>query len=75
MWCFGEGISWWPWLGGIGMFLFWGVIIGLAVWGITRLTRSDGSKTSSNALGIAKARYARGEINKEEFEQIKKNLL
>ena len=74
MWCFGEGAGLWSWFGGISMFLFWGVIIGLIIWGITRFTRSDGSKMNSNSLDIAKARYARGEINKEEFEQIRKNL-
>ena len=27
MWCFGEGVGWWSWFGGIGMFLFWGLIV------------------------------------------------
>ncbi|MFC2069242.1 SHOCT domain-containing protein [Chloroflexota bacterium] len=74
MWCFGEGFSWWPWFGGLWMLLFWGVIIGLLVWGITRIVKGNSSRTNENALDIAKARYARGEINKEEFEQIKKDL-
>ncbi len=67
---FGGG---WMLLGGIGMFIFWGGIIALVVWGITRLTRHD-STTRHSPLEIAKERYAKGEITKEQFEQIKKDL-
>ena len=66
--------GWWMWFGGIGMFLFWGCLIALIVWGIVRLTKHDNLTTKHTPLDIAKERYARGEINKEEFEQIKKDL-
>ena len=74
MWCFGEGIGWWSWFGGFWMLIFGG-LIALIVWGINRLTRHDTAKVKNNALDLAKERYARGEISKEEFEQIKKDLL
>jgi putative membrane protein len=54
------------------MVLFWGAIIAVVVWGIRQFTgdrRRDGS-----ALDIAKERYARGEINREEFERIRRDL-
>lgn len=70
---FGWG---WMMLGGIWMIIFWGVIIFLIVWGIKRLTghRDSGGVERRSPLDIAKERYARGEISKEQFEQIKKDL-
>ena len=48
------------------------VIFGLAIWGIVALARR--SSKHKGAMAIARERYARGEINKEEFDQIKKDL-
>ena len=60
--------SWWIW-GSIMMVLFWAVIIGLAVWAMSLLTKSEHS-----ALDIARERYARGEITQDEFERIREDL-
>ena len=67
---------WWGW--GLGMmaimFLFWVlVIIGLIV-GIRWLVGQRKVSRSDPALEILRQRYARGEINKEEFELKKKDL-
>jgi putative membrane protein len=66
----------WGWFMPIFMILFWGLII----WGVVALVRglgqprdSDSSKADS-ALEVLKRRYARGEINKEEYEEKKKDL-
>ena len=60
------------------MVIFWGGLIALIVWGITRITRkTDSGKNvgaQSDPLDIAKERYAKGEITKKEFEQLKKDL-
>ncbi|MFC1593002.1 SHOCT domain-containing protein [Candidatus Omnitrophota bacterium] len=56
------------------MLLFWGGLIALIVWGITKLAGRGGSAPKRDPLEIARERYARGEIPGEEFEQIKKNL-
>jgi putative membrane protein len=77
MWHWHEGIGWWMMFGFIWMLVFWGVIIALVVWGIKKLTeRGPKSSTTEKGdpLNIAKERYARGEISREEFEQIKKDL-
>jgi putative membrane protein len=73
MWIVHDGIGWWMVFGGILMVLFWGGIITLIIWGISRLTR-HGSVGKPTPLDIAKERYARGEITREQFEEIKKNL-
>ncbi len=74
-WGMMGGLSWW-WFMPIFMILFWGLVI----WGIVALVRglsgprgSDSSKADS-ALEVLKRRYARGEINKEEYEEKKKDL-
>ncbi len=61
--------------GGLFMIVFWGGLIALIVWGVIRLTKRTDSTPTHSPLDIAKERYARGEINKEQFEQIKKDLL
>ncbi|MFC1968514.1 SHOCT domain-containing protein [Chloroflexota bacterium] len=55
------------------MFIFWSGLIALVVWGITRFTGRD-STIKHIPLEVAKERYAKGEINKQEFEQIKQDL-
>jgi putative membrane protein len=67
---------WWGW--GLAMmavmFLFWAlVIVGLIV-GIRWLVGQGRVSRSDSALEILRQRYARGEINKEEFEGKKKDL-
>jgi len=67
------------WFGSIIMIAFWiAVIVGIVLlirWLIisTRAT-SHGTSSGESALQILKKRYARGEINKEEFEEKRKDL-
>ena len=74
MWPWHEGTSWWMLFGSIWMVIFWGGLIAFIVWGITKLSRRNGSTPKRDPLDITKERYAKGEISKEEFEQIKKDL-
>jgi putative membrane protein len=74
MWYAYNGMGWWMVFGVVLMILFWGGLIALAVWGIRRLIRHD-SIDKKEPLEIAKERYAKGEITKQQYEQIKKDLL
>jgi putative membrane protein len=67
-----EGAGPWMAVGGALMFLLWAGVVGLVIWGIAKLTRH--SHNGNGALAIARERYARGEIIKEEFDRIKKDL-
>jgi len=69
------------WFGMIFMILFWGLIIAGIVFLIKWLIQATGDRgqsgvnMGSNAMEILKERYARGEINRDEFESMKKDLL
>ena len=74
MWYLHDGAGWWMFFGVLWMVVFWGGLIALVIWGVNRWTRSGGGHEKHNALDIARERYARGEITREEFGQIKKDL-
>ena len=67
----------WMWL----MPVFWAVFLGLIIWAIVAAVRSSNESKGSDftkaesALEVLKKRYARGEINKEEYEEKKRDLV
>ncbi len=67
---------WGAW--GIGMMLmmllFWGLVIVAIVLGVRWLVTQGRETRSDTALDILRQRYARGEIDKEEFEARKRDL-
>jgi len=70
--CSGWGIT-----GMIIMCVFWALVIAAVVWGLMRMKKCGymmHRMRGDNALDIARERYAKSEINQEEFEKIKKNL-
>ena len=73
----GWGMSW-GWGGMLFQLLFWLVIIFLIVWGVKQLAgRSHNSNQltrKDNALEILRERYAKGEIDKQEFETKKRDI-
>ncbi|MDO8207383.1 MAG: SHOCT domain-containing protein [Gallionella sp.] len=66
----------WGWGGmGFGMLLFWGLLIAAIVM-LVKCSRGGGAcgQRDKSALDILKERYARGEIERDEFEQKKRDL-
>ena len=63
----------------LGFIFFILIIIGvvfLIVWIVKRATHSGiEDKTGSKALEVLKERYAKGEITKEQYENMKKDLI
>lgn len=60
--------------------ILWIVVIGLIIWAVVAAFRRPGesditSRSADSALEILKRRYARGEIDKEEYEAKKKDLV
>ena len=71
------GIFGWMWLMVLLMVLFWIAVPLLVIWGIVSLIRGGASpagRPSDTALEILNQRYARGEIDKKEYEEKKKDL-
>lgn len=68
--------------GGFGflfMAIFWIVIIAAAIWLLSNLfprssTTRPPQDTPESVVDILKRRYARGEINKEEYETMRHDL-
>ncbi len=67
----GFGMVWW-WIIGL-------ILVAVIIWAVIRSTgQSNNPNNTANqksALDILKERYAKGEIDKEEFEQRKKDLM
>ena len=74
MWYMHEGMGWWMVFGGFWFIIFWGGLIALIVWGVSKLSGRGNSIPKHDPLDVVKERYAKGEISKKEFEQIKKDL-
>ena len=71
----------WGWGWGIGMMammlLFWGVIVLACITGIrwfVNQTKQSKQPPADSAMEILRERFARGEIDKDEFEAKKKEL-
>jgi putative membrane protein len=63
----------------IMMLLFWGLVLVVLVQMINRLLQSDFDKTGApdrrpDAVELLKQRYAKGEVNQEEFKTMVHNL-
>ena len=75
MWGIGMGLG-----GGLVMVLFWVALIVGAVWLARSLfpnsqhTHASSTRLEASAEDILKQRYARGEISKEQYDQMHRDL-
>lgn len=62
--------------GGIFMWVFWLFWIVLIIWAVVIVVgnRKESSAKQNTALDILKERYAKGEIDQQRYEQMKKEL-
>lgn len=75
MWDGFGGMGWgWIGFGIVHMLLFWVVLILAIVALLKWLAGSSGSASGGRALEILKERYAKGELTREQFEQMKREL-
>ena len=63
----------WPW-GPLVMMVFWVVLIVAVALVLRRVGRAS-QAGSDSALEILRARYARGELSREDFETMRRDLV
>jgi putative membrane protein len=74
MWNGFEGMGWgWIGLGMVHMLLFWVLVI-LGIAALVRVLGGSSGETPPRALEILKTRYAKGEITREQFEEMKRHI-
>ncbi len=72
--------EWWPMGMGFG-WIFMIVFVGFIIWRVTSGVRHSSQRTQTpadhgeeSALEILQKRYARGELNQEEFERMRQEV-
>lgn len=62
----------------VPMILFWIALVALTIWGVGRLFphrhSSDTSDAGQRPLDILERRYVRGDINREQYELMKRDI-
>jgi putative membrane protein len=69
----GWGDGWWVVMG-LGMLLFWALVIVGIVWVVRELGGSRQERDRNDPLDILKRRLAQGEISVEEYERSRQTL-
>lgn len=74
MWDMHDGWGWWMLFGWVWMVVLWGVIIWAVVTLINRIGGRDDRRGRSSAMDILEERFARGEIDRQQFEAMREAL-
>ncbi|MEP2682200.1 MAG: SHOCT domain-containing protein [Sulfitobacter sp.] len=76
----GDGFGHMMWDGGFGMWgglmmvIFWALVIGLILLAVRGFSNRSDTGTGQTAIDILRDRYARGEIDEDEFERRRAKL-
>ena len=73
MWHSGDGMGWWMVFGSVWMVFLW-VAVAWFFYSIFARGERTATGPTESALDIAKRRYAAGEISREQFEQLRRDL-
>lgn len=73
MWHGWTGWGDWIWMT-VGMVAFWGLLIALVLWAVRRTSDRGPLGRPRNAPEILEERFARGEIDQDEFEERREAL-
>lgn len=68
---FGYGMGYFGW---IFMMLFWAAVIWLIVWLVNQNKNPEKGHSEKTASEILKERYAKGELTKKAYDEMKKEL-
>lgn len=76
MWGSHDGMGWWMLFGGMGMLAFWAAVIWLVARGISSVgdERETRREQQQAPIEIVKRRFARGEITRDEFDDLMRSL-
>ena len=78
MWNYSDSWSWHFGLGWIFMIVFWGALIlavaALVKWLFTPASRLPPPPAAPSARDILDQRYARGELSREQYEQMRQDI-
>ena len=61
--------------GGLLMLVFWVLLILFIIWAVRESKHDYHSQSKGKALDILNERYAKGEIDKDEFKTMKKDII
>lgn len=69
-----DSWGWWMLVGWIWMLVFWGLIIWAVYAIVSRIGGERHGNRQSDAMIILEERYARGEIDREQFDEMRQAL-
>jgi putative membrane protein len=74
MWHIGDGMAWWMLFGTLFELVVLVAVVFLVVHFVNTPRTDRTARSSDDPLDIAKRRYARGEISRDQFDELRRDL-